>query len=123
MPGGALPEGLDGDRMHLAPSSGGIDFLEHCRCTKCGQAVLELTEQGSSPCSPEEIVIDAIRCAACSATFDVIWGFPFLSHYGAEDIAGLIEIAATAREDNSYAARHDIIRMEDLLQRYHAAAD
>ena len=69
------------------------------------------------------MVIDAIVCTACSATFDAVWGTPFLGHYEAEDVPGLVEIAANARADNLYAGRRDIERIERLLQGYHDAAD
>ena len=67
--------------------------------------------------------VDAITCGGCSATFDVVWGVPFLGHYQADDIPGLLEIAANARADNVYAGRQDVERLEGLLQRYHEAAD
>jgi SAM-dependent methyltransferase len=69
------------------------------------------------------VVAEAIACDRCGATFDVIWGAPFLGHYEAEDIAGLVEIAANARADNLYASRRDVERIEGLLQRYHTAVD
>ena len=40
-----------------------------------------------------------------------------------DDILGLIEIAANAREDNLFVSRQDVERIESLLQRYHEAAD
>lgn len=69
------------------------------------------------------MLVDAIACGGCGATFDVIWGAPFLGHYEADDIAGLLEIAANARADNVYASRQDVERLEGLLQRYDEAAD
>jgi ubiquinone/menaquinone biosynthesis C-methylase UbiE len=68
-------------------------------------------------------VLEAIVCESCCATFDVVWGAPFLGHYQAEDIPGLLEIAANARADNVYAGREDVERIEGLLHRYHEASD
>jgi SAM-dependent methyltransferase len=68
-------------------------------------------------------VARAIECTACGAAFDAIWGFPFLGHYEVEDVLGLIEIAANAREDNTYAERDDVERLEELLRMYHEAGD
>jgi ubiquinone/menaquinone biosynthesis C-methylase UbiE len=48
---------------------------------------------------------------------------PFLGHYQADDIPGLLEIAANARVDNVYADRADVERLESLLHRYHEASD
>jgi SAM-dependent methyltransferase len=67
--------------------------------------------------------MDAIACGGCGATFDVIWGAPFLGHYEADDVAGLVEIAANARADNVYTSRQDVERLEGLLQLYHVAPD
>lgn len=71
----------------------------------------------------DAILAAAIECKACGAVFDVIWGFPFLGHYEPGDVLGLIEIAANAREDNTYARRGDVERLEELLRRYHEAED
>jgi ubiquinone/menaquinone biosynthesis C-methylase UbiE len=69
------------------------------------------------------VTSDAIVCESCRATFDAVWGTPFLGHYEAEDVPGLVEIASNARADNLYAGRRDIERIEGLLQQYEAAAD
>jgi SAM-dependent methyltransferase len=69
------------------------------------------------------VSVDAITCGGCGATFDIAWGVPFLGHFQADDIPGLLEIAANARSDNAYAGREDVERLESLLQRYHEAAD
>jgi len=73
--------------------------------------------------NPQRVLIGAIECGDCGTTFDVVWGTPFLGHYEASDIAGLIEIATNARADNAYATRQDVERIEELLRRYDAAAD
>jgi ubiquinone/menaquinone biosynthesis C-methylase UbiE len=69
------------------------------------------------------VAVDAITCRGCGETFDVVWGVPFLGHYQADDIPGLLEIAANARADNVYAGRQDVERLESLLQGYHESAD
>lgn len=69
----------------------------------------------------DEVLSHAIECGSCGATFDVIWGVPFLGHYEPDDIAGLIEIAANARADNYSAGRDDIARLESLLRRHYEA--
>ena len=93
-------------------------MLRSCRCTLCGESALAgRTEDWD----PEEILAHAIECGSCGATFDVIWGVPFLGHYEPGDIAGLIEIAANARADNHSPGRSDIARLESLLRCYHDA--
>jgi SAM-dependent methyltransferase len=68
-------------------------------------------------------LIGAIECGDCGATFDVVWGTPFLGHYEASDIPGLLEIAANARGDSASASRQDVERIAELLQRYDAVDD
>lgn len=94
--------------------------LRGTRCTACGESRLRADAQDWAP---EAILEGAIECDACGTVFDVIWGSPFLGHYEAEDVLGLIEIAANAREDNGYAARGDVERLEKLLRGYHGAED
>jgi SAM-dependent methyltransferase len=65
----------------------------------------------------------AIACSSCQTTYDVIYATPFLGHYEALDIIGLFEIAANAREDNSYATRLDMERLDSLLHRYDESHD
>lgn len=94
--------------------------LHGCRCTACGESALIAR---SVHWDPEDVLPRAIACSRCGATFDVIWGTPFIGHYESADIMGLIEIAANAREDNSYAGREDLARLEEILSRYHDARD
>ena len=93
--------------------------LRGCRCPACSTPALT----AQSPWDSATVSVDAISCGGCGQTFDVVWGAPFLGHYEPDDIPGLLEIAANARADNMYAGREDIGRIEDLLQRYHEAAD
>jgi len=94
--------------------------LKACRCPGCG--AVALVDVGGV-WDDADIATDAIRCAGCDATFDVIWGTPFLGHYESDDVLGLFEIAANARADNGFAARQDIERIENLLRRYEEADD
>jgi len=93
--------------------------LRGCRCTACGESALT----ARAPWDPDLVLAEVITCRGCGTTFDVVWGTPFLGHYQAEDIAGLVEIAANARADNVYARRQDVERLESLLGRYHDASD
>jgi ubiquinone/menaquinone biosynthesis C-methylase UbiE len=93
-------------------------MLRACRCTTCGEpALANMAEDWDR----DEVLAHAIECRSCGATFDVIWGVPFLGHYEQGDIAGLIEIAANARADNHSADRNDIARLESLLRRAYEA--
>jgi len=86
---------------------------------KCGAArLVEARASGTA-----DVVKEAIECASCRATYDVIWGTPFLGHYEASDVLGLFEIASNAREDNLYASRQDAERIERLLRRYEETDD
>src|SRR3954462_763052 len=94
--------------------------LDGCRCPRCGASRLstDSAREGSAVISKA-----VIACDSCRATYDRIWGSPFLGHYEAVDILGLIEIAANARADNPFAARDDVERVESLLQMYDEAKD
>ena len=128
----AEPSSLDSSRAGAAgsaatrgerPLSGAgarAHALAGTRCTSCNEPALRA---GDVDWAPDAILAAAVECKACGAAFDVIWGSPFLGHYEAEDILGLIEIAANAREDNTYAGRGDVERLEELLRRYHEAGD
>jgi SAM-dependent methyltransferase len=94
--------------------------LRDRRCTACGEP--RLIAQ-NAVWVPDRVLTDAIVCTCCAITFDVIWGTPFLGHFEADDIAGLIEIAANARADNVYATRQEVERIEGLLSRYDTAPD
>lgn len=97
-----------------------VSVLQGCRCTACGEPAL-LAQ--STDWDPAEVMAGAIACSRCGATFDVIWGTPFIGHYEADDIMSLIEIAANAREDNSYGSRQDVERLEGVLRSYDEARD
>jgi SAM-dependent methyltransferase len=117
-----------------------VSTLNGCSCVRCGATNLcfeaqprRLQQIGNSPISRSdadgtfhndpEIRYGVIRCGACGASYDMIWGAPFLGAFEQQDVIGLIEIAANARADNTYASAADIRRLDDLLSRYHSAED
>lgn len=95
-----------------------MSALQGCRCTACGEPALVAR---SVDWDPREVLPGAIACRSCGETFDAIWGTPFIGHYEAEDIMGLIEIAANARVDNPSGNRRDGERLEGILRSYHEA--
>jgi SAM-dependent methyltransferase len=80
-------------------------------------------QQEASPGMGYDIRLGAIRCYSCDSRYDIIWGAPFLGAFDAQDIVGLIEIAANARIDNYYPNAATIRRLELLLARYHRASN
>jgi SAM-dependent methyltransferase len=96
-----------------------MGVLAGMRCPSCGASALRAKGEWSA----DTLSAGAIECEACGAAFDVLWGFPFLGHFEPGDVLGLIEIAANAREDNTYARRSDVERLEDLLCQYHESDD
>jgi SAM-dependent methyltransferase len=97
-----------------------MSALQGFRCTACGEPALVAR---SMDWDPGEVLAGAIACSGCGATFDVIWGTPFIGHYERDDIMGLIEIAANARGDNPCGSRRDVERLEGVLRSYHEARD
>jgi SAM-dependent methyltransferase len=97
------------------------DVLAGCRCTSCGASALAAVP--GSPWDADAIVSGGVRCKACGADYDVIWGAPFLGHYESADTLGLLEIAANARADNAYPDRQVVERLEALLERYDTSVD
>lgn len=68
-----------------------IKVFDDCRCTHCGEAGLEMVAEGPLTCA------DAIRCPSCGASFDRVFGVPYLGGFEADDFLGLIEIVAGLR--------------------------
>ena len=95
-------------------------YFSDCRCPACSGGPLVCDDL---PPNDSAIVEGAVRCVSCASHYDLVWGIPFLGHYDADDVLGLIEIAANARADNLYTARDDIARIESLLAAYHQAPD
>ncbi len=94
-----------------------VQSLADCECPHC-RGALKLQRAPD----PQEIVQDGIVCTDCGVGYDIIWGAPFLGVFESEDILGLIEIAANARD----VPNADVLgmrRLEALLSAYHAAAD
>ncbi|HMF07367.1 MAG TPA: class I SAM-dependent methyltransferase, partial [Methylocella sp.] len=80
-----------------------IDDLE---CPRCGKA------------------LHCLKCTSCGATYETIWGVPFIGEYELADALGLIEIAAHVQKRADLHLPHDIVQvMDDLCERYHAAPD
>lgn len=92
------------------------------RCVYCASENLEAIE---SAAAPGAIVKGAIQCRNCKRTYDFVWGAPFFGGYEAEDILGLVEIAANAPNYTQSSAHGlDLLEShEQLLERYHRAPD
>ena len=55
------------------------------RCVSCdGEIIGSINEAG-------------LVCACCGADYQNVWGVPFIGNFEAEDVLGLIEIAANSR--------------------------
>jgi SAM-dependent methyltransferase len=90
------------------------------RCIACGSRALH--DVAATPSDPGVIEHDAWRCADCGASYDLVWGVPFLGNYEREDILGLIEIAANIINRRKFGVDPAIVEnWERLLTRYHAA--
>src|SRR5215210_3029369 len=68
--------------------------LQDCQCPACKRPDLRNTLP--EPPHPDRVYQGAIVCGACQATFDIVWGMPFLGIYEESDLLSLIEIAANA---------------------------
>ncbi|MDX1990935.1 MAG: class I SAM-dependent methyltransferase [bacterium] len=98
--------------------------LNDCQCPRCKQVALRY--EGPAEIPPRDILDNAIRCTACDARYDVVWGIPFLGVYGEEDLPGLIEIAANA-ENYTREGKSDrqtwIEPWIDMLDEVHLSLD
>jgi SAM-dependent methyltransferase len=68
--------------------------LSDCRCVRCGASSLSCASE-----STDEIQRDRVICGICGATYDSVWGVPFIGHYQRDDFLGLVEIAANSERD------------------------
>lgn len=92
------------------------------RCIGCGSRALQGT--ANVPAAADRIQRDAWRCTECGATYDIVWGVPFLGNYEREEILGLIEIAANIVNRGKFGIDPTTVEnWERLLARYHAAPD
>ena len=94
--------------------------LSNTRCVCCGSA--DLT-QGHSRGAVGGILHADIVCGGCGATFDIIWGVPFLGGFETEDFIGLFEILTTAQSWNQAPSAEMPRRIWALCEGYHNAPD
>ena len=65
-----------------------------------------------------------LKCTACRAEYPLVWGVPFIGSYEAEDILGLIGIAANTSNRGNFGVTPDVVEdWERLLAAYHEAPD
>src|SRR3979490_679906 len=96
-----------------------IDFSD-TRCVVCNASQLRA---GLSKAPTDPIRQGDIACLECGATYDVIWGHPFLAGYESEDFLGLFEMLVTREGEREYASADVIRSMNASLAQYHAAPD
>lgn len=66
----------------------------------------------------------ALACADCRAAYPRVWGVPFVGGYEADDILGLIEIAANTGNRGRFGVTPAVVEgWERLLADYHDAPD
>jgi ubiquinone/menaquinone biosynthesis C-methylase UbiE len=92
--------------------------LSDCRCVRCGAGGLSRSSEAA-----DDIHRDAVICAACGATYDSVWGVPFIGHFERDDFLGLIEIAANVERDYHHLNPLMLDLWERALRSYHVAAD
>jgi SAM-dependent methyltransferase len=113
------------------------------RCTECGTGRIsavagrsgknssgasssEATSSGATSCraATGDVVRGAYVCEACQASFDEVWGVPFLGRYESTEIFGLVEIAANIVNRGKFGVTPAVVaEWEALLSQYHAAPD
>jgi SAM-dependent methyltransferase len=100
---------------------GSLD-LHDCQCPACKKADL-----GHSPAiipDRDAIQPEAISCSNCSATYDLVWGIPFLGAYEEEDFLTLVEVIANAGKNGSAPGtdpegRRRLANLHQRLRDYH----
>ena len=66
----------------------------------------------------------ALICGVCGTDYPFVWGVPFIGNYEAEDVLGLIEIAANASNRGRYGITPEVVEYwEKMLSQYHDAPD
>lgn len=93
--------------------------LSDCRCVRCGTSFP--SDPGRLP-DDAGIVADAIRCAACGAAYDWVWGVPFFGDFERSEFAGLFEIAANIEAPQTFTPEL-LASWHHLLASYHEASD
>jgi hypothetical protein len=91
--------------------------LSDCRCVRCDAGGLSFASDLTT-----EIHREAITCRTCRATYDSVWGVPFIGHFERDDFLSLVEIAANA-DDYHHFSSSMLDRWEEVLHSYHEAAD
>jgi GT2 family glycosyltransferase len=85
------------------------------RCPACGGDRLAATGDAGT------MIVD---CVSCGARYKSIWGVPFLGAYGAGDLLGLIEIAASVANRGRFGVTPDVVEdWEKLPCAYQEAPD
>jgi ubiquinone/menaquinone biosynthesis C-methylase UbiE len=93
--------------------------IEGCRCVRCNSCTLELVR----PCDSETVVLDGMGCRNCGASYDLLWGVPFLGGFEPGDLLSLIEISSQASKFRrvSLSESDSYDWWERLLSEYHEA--
>ncbi|MCP9784753.1 methyltransferase domain-containing protein [Cyanobium sp. N5-Cardenillas] len=87
-------------------------YTNDLRCVSCDrETVLAATDAG-------------LVCRCCGADYANVWGVPFIGSYEAEDVLGLIEIAANSRNRGNFGLSPEVVESwEKMLSEYHDACD
>ncbi len=90
-----------------------------CRCVRCNSCTLEWI----SPCDSETVVHEGMGCRNCGASYDLLWGVPFLGGFEPGDLLSLIEISSQADKFRrvSLSESDSYEWWERLLSEYHEA--
>ena len=74
------------------------------RCVACGGDVAESTADKA-----------ALECGECHAVYPLVWGVPFIGNYEADDILGLIEIAANTGNPGKFGVTPEVNAISTLM--------
>lgn len=87
-----------------------MPVTDDIRCVACGGDVIATSNDS------------ALTCRACHAVYPSVWGVPFVGSYEADDILGLIEIAANTGNRGKFGVTPEVVEnWERLLAAYHDA--
>ncbi len=88
-----------------------MGFNDVLRCVSCGGDLV-----------PSERA--ELTCFNCHAVYKSVWGVPFIGGYEADDILGLIEIAANTSNRGNFGVTSSVVEgWEQLLAAYHDTPD
>lgn len=87
-------------------------YINDLRCVSCnGEQDLTTNDVG-------------LVCARCGASYPNVWGVPFIGSYEAEDVLGLIEIAANTHNRGNFGITPEVVESwETILAEYHDTPD